>query len=181
MRRHGSVEPKRSIFVGTEAESERAFARFLERCCNDIGLHLSLDVRPGTGGDSYAVVEHARRRLERHAGRKEFRHTLVLLDRDRVSQDREAGRDAPALAAKARLEIVYQEPNLEGLLVRLHGNREQRRVAATSAAGELRRLWPQYRKPPTVEQLKQRFTLEDVRRAALYDQELRRLLDILGL
>ena len=181
MRRHGSVEPKRSIFVGTEGESERAFARFLERCCNDIGLHLSLDVRPGTGGDSYAVVEHARRRLERHAGRKEFRHTLVLLDRDRVSQDREAGRDARVLATRYQLELIFQEPNLEGLLLRLHPGQEQRRVAAASAKRELRSVWPDYDKTPSVDQMQRRFKLEDVRRAARHDPQLRRLLDILGL
>lgn len=181
MRRLHRIERRRAIYVGVEGDSDRALAGFLQWCCDEAGLRVHLDIRPGTGGDSYAVVEHARRRLERHAGRKEFQHTLVLLDRDRVEQDRVAGRDAPALAARARFEIVYQEPNLEGLLVRLHGNQEQRRVAATSAEGELRRLWPQYRKPPTVEQLKQRFKLEDVRRAAQYDQELRKLLDILGL
>lgn len=181
MRRLHRIERRRAIYIGVEGDSDRALAGFLQWCCDEAGLHLHLNIRPATGGDSYAIVEHARRRLKRHAGRKEFQHTLVLLDRDRVNQDRGAGRDAPALAAKAHLQIIYQEPNLEGLLLRLHGNQEQRRVAAISAEAELRRLWPEYRKPPSVEQLKQRFKLEDVRRAAQYDQELRRLLNILGL
>ena len=170
MRRLRRIERRRAIYIGVEGDSDRALVGFLQWCCDEAGLHVYLYIRPGTGGDSYAIVEHARRRLERHAGRNEFRHRLVLLDRDRVKQDRLAGRDAPALAAKAGFEIIYQEPNLEGLLVRLHGNQEQRRVAAASAEEELRRLWPEYRKPPTVDQLKQRFKLADVRRAAQYDQ-----------
>ena len=106
---------------------------------------------------------------------------LVLLDRDRVDEDRAAGRDAPALAARSNLEIIYQDPNLEGLLFRLLPGNEQRQVAATRAETGLRRAWPEYRKPPTVDQLARRLELGDVQRAAQYDQELRRLLDILGL
>ena len=181
MQRRRLVEPRRAIFVGAEGDSERAFAGFLQRCCDEAGLHVHLDIRPGTGGDSVSVVEEARRRLEKHPAKREFKHTLVLLDRDRVNQDRAAGRDAPALAAQSHLEIIYQDPNLEGLLLRLHVGNEQRRVAATRAETELRRLWPEYRKPPTVDQLKRRFELPDVQRAAQYDQELRRLLSILGL
>ena len=181
MQRRRLVEPRRAIFVGAEGDSERAFAGFLQRCCDEAGLHVHLDIRPGTGGDSVSVVEEARRRLERHPARREFKHTLVLLDRDRVNQDRAAGRDAPALAARSHLEIAYQEPNLEGLLLRLHEGHAQRRAAATSAERELRQVWPEYRKPPTVDQLRQRFVVSDVRRAAQYDQELRKLLNIIGL
>ena len=181
MRRRRLVEPRRAIFVGTEAESERAFAGFLARCCDGAGLHVHLDIKPGTGGDSLSVVEEARRYLSRNAGRRQFEHTLVLLDRDRVDEDRAAGRDAPALAARSSLEIIYQDPNLEGLLFRLLPGNEQRRLAATRAGTELGRAWQEYRKPPTVDQLERRFELGDVQRAARYDHELRRLLDILGL
>ena len=128
-----------------------------------------------------SVVEEARRYLNRHAGGRQFEHKLVLLDRDRVNQDQIAGRDAPALATRANIELIYQELNLEGLLLRLHAGNEQRRVAATRAETELKRVWPEYRKAPTIDQLKRRFGLGDVQRAAQYDQELRKLLDILGL
>ena len=180
-RRVCQVEPRRVVFIGVEGKSERAFARFLAHCCEEAGLHLHLDVRPGNGGDSVSVVEEARRRLEKHPARNEIRDRIVLLDRDRIRQDLEAGRDARALASRWNIELIFQEPNLEGLLLRLHRGREQRRVAPDDTMKELRKVWPEYRKPPAADQLRRRFDLSALRRAAEYDRELGRLLTILGL
>lgn len=105
----------------------------------------------------------------------------MLLDRDRVEDDRRSGRDAQATASKLRLRIVFQSPNLEGLLLKLHPGCEQRRPAARSALTELRRVWPDYSKPPSATELRERFALADLRRAALHDDELRWLLAVLGL
>ena len=52
MRRRGQVQPRRVIFIGCEGKSERAFVRFLAHLCQETGLHLHLDARPGNGGDS---------------------------------------------------------------------------------------------------------------------------------
>ena len=105
----------------------------------------------------------------------------MLLDRDRIAQDISAGRDACAVASKWRVELLYLDPNLEGLLLRLHPGRERRSIAPGDALKELRKIWPEYRKPPTAAQLRQRFDLPALRRAARHDQELQRLLAILGL
>jgi hypothetical protein len=75
----------------------------------------------------------------------------------------------------------FQDPNLEGVLLRLHPGQERRKVAPQDAERELRRLWPEYRKPPTAAQLKQRFSVSDLRRAARHDGELRKLLSVVGL
>ncbi|MYD71719.1 MAG: hypothetical protein F4W89_13410 [Acidobacteria bacterium] len=142
---------------------------------------MHLDVKPATGGDTVSVVEEAGRRIARHPGRRFFTGQVVLLDRDRLDRDRKNGRDARITAAKWRLEVVFQEPNLEGLLLRLHPGCEQRRPTARESLLELRRVWPEYNKPPTADELVQRFGLSDVRRAARHDDELRRLLRLLGL
>ncbi len=105
----------------------------------------------------------------------------MLLDRDRIEAEPREGIQARSVAARYKLEIVFQDPNLEGLLVRLHTGQEQRRIAASDSESELRKLWPAYQKPPTAEQLRQRFTLDDVRRAAVHDQNLRKLLEVIGL
>ena len=178
--RRRSVKPRRVIFIGVEGKSDQAFVRFLGRCCEEAGLHLHLDVRPGSGGDSVAVVEEAARYLK-HSGKSNIRNKLVLLDRDRIEQDLQAGRDARAVASKAKLEIIFQEPNLEGLLIRLHPRQENRRIAAGKAMADLRKVWPEYSKQLTADQLSQRFTLSDVQRAAQHDSELQRLLTVLGL
>ena len=181
MRRRSRIEPRQIIFIGVEGPSERAFVQFLARCGDDAELRLHLEAKPATGGDTLAIVEEANRRLERHPTRKEIKTRLVLLDRDRLEQDLRAGRDARAFASKRKIEIVFQEPNLEGLLLRLHPGQEQRRVTPQDAERELRKLWPEYRKPPTAARLKQRFSVSDLRRAARHDRELQRLLNVVGL
>ncbi|WP_420464024.1 hypothetical protein [Candidatus Palauibacter sp.] len=73
-------------------------------------------------------------------------------------------------------------PKLEGLLVRLHEGHETRVVGAREAEGRLRGLWPAYHKGSlTSHQLKVRFGLTDLGRAALHDEELRKLIGLLGL
>ena len=179
--RRRSVKPRRVIFIGVEGKSERAFAQFLQRCCDSEGRHLHLIIKPGGGGDSFSVVEEARRHLARHPAKRDIGAKLVLLDRDRIERDLKAGRDAQAAASGWNLKMLFQDPNLEGLLFRLHPGREQRRIMAGDAMAELRKVWPEYRKPPTADQLSRRFTLSDVRRAARYDEELQKLLTVLGL
>ena len=181
MRRRGRVQPRAIIFIGCEGKSERAFVRFLTHLCQEAGLHLHLDARPGNGGDSVSIVREARRHWERHPDRKSIKKRLVLLDRDRIAQDMKAGRDACAVATTWKIELVFLEPNLEGLLLRVHRGQERRKTAPTNTLNELRKVWPEYGKPPTAAQLRQRFDLPALHRAAPHDRELQRLLAVLGL
>jgi hypothetical protein len=105
----------------------------------------------------------------------------VLLDQDRVDADLQAGLDAESIASRLGFEIIYQAPNLEGLLIRLHPGFEQKSVARGAEGARLRKLWPKYSKPPTAHQLTRQFGLDDLRRAAQYDKGLKRLLDVIGL
>ena len=177
------VKRRRVIFIGVEGKSDRAFARFLQFCCDEEGLHLHLDIKKGNGGDSVSVVKEAALHLKRRPGKEDIRHRLLLLDRDRYAEDLQAGRDAQAVASEAKLEIIFQDPNLEGLLLRLHPGHENRKIAAGDSMAKLHKVWPEYSKSSlTADQLKkQRFGVSDLRRAALHDQSLRRLLEVLGL
>ena len=181
MPRRRSVPQRKSIFIGTEGESDRAFAQFLQRRCEQENLWIHLKIKPASGGDSVTVVEDIGRWLAKNDPGKDYRARLVLLDRDRIEQDMRAGRDVQTAAARFNLEIIFQDPNLEGLLVRLHRGQERRRIVASDVKSELRKLWPEYQKPSTAEQLRQRFTLDDVQRAAAHDQHLRKLLKVIGL
>ena len=178
MRRPRSVEPRRVIFIGVEGPSDRAFVRFIERCCDRRRLHLYLDVKPANGGDSVKVVQAAARHASRHPTSVP---RLVLLDEDRIERDMQYGRVAEAVASKSGLSIVLQRPNLEGLLLRLHSGHERRRIQAQDAMQELQKVWPAYSKSLTAADLDRRFGLTDVLRAAEHDEHLRKLLEVLGL
>ena len=65
--------------------------------------------------------------------------------------------------------------------MRLHPNMEQREVAPRDAESELRKVWPEYEKPPTASQLRRRFSVADLERVAKYDSQLRKLLVAVGL
>lgn len=181
MPRRKRTPPRRTIFVGTEGDSERAFVKFLQRCCDEAGLHVHLYVSPGDGGDTVAIVQSAHRRLTRAPGGGEFSERIVLLDEDRRRQDIQRGRAAEPLARKHGFKVILQKPNLEGLLLRLYRGQEQRRVAPADALVELRKHWPRYRKPPMADELSDRFNLGSLRRAARHDQAIEELLRILGL
>ena len=175
------IQPRRVIFLGVEGPSERAFVQWLRSICDEAGLHIHLSVHTGSGGDSLAVVQEAARRLRRLPGRRDIGDQLVLLDADRIAQDRRADRDAIAAARRYEFQVVLLTPNLEGLLLRLHARREKTKPPARTTERELRRLWTHYRKPPEVRELKRRFGHSDLLRAAEHDQHLRTLLRILGL
>lgn len=182
LRRPNPVEPKRVIFIGVEGKSDRAFAQFLQRCCDEECLHLHVDIKTGHGGDSVVVVQEAARHLTRHSSKKDIIAKLVLLDSDRIKKDRQAGRDAQAVASESGLEIIFQNPNLEGLLLRLHQGHESRQIKAVDSMTKLQKVWPEYRKSSlTADRLRKHFDVSDVRRAARHDDDLRTLLNVLGL
>ena len=180
MRPH-SIPPRRPIFIGVEGTSEKSFIRFLQSCCDAAGLHVHTVVVVAGGGDTVCVVEEAHRSLIRNRTKREFHDRIVLLDRDRVARDQQSGRDAKAVAARLGLEAVFEEPNFEGLLVRLHREYEGLNLAPGRVDEYLKRVWPTYRKPQSAKSLTDRFSVADLRRAAKHDGQLRRLLRILGL
>lgn len=176
------MKPRRVIFIGVEGRSDRAFAQFLRRCCDKEGRHLHVAIKTGHGGDSVDVVKETTRHLTRHPGKRDISAKLVLPDGDRIEQDRQAGRDAQAVASESGLKIIFQNPNMEGLLLRLHQRHENRQIAAGNSMEELCKVWPEYRKSSlTADQLTGRFDVSDVQRAARHDDDLRTLLDMLGL
>ena len=172
------IPRRRRVFVGAEGESERAFAAWLRRLCDDRGLHLHLDVFVAGGGDGAGIVRRCAERCEKG---KPYVRRLVLLDADRIPEDRTNDRAPEPVAAKADIDLILLEPSLEGVLLRLHKGQETRKPARQNTESELRKLWPDYRKPPKADDLEKRFDLGDLRRAAKRDAHLRKLLEGLGL
>ena len=170
------------VLIGVEGKSDLAFVRFLAKVCEVAGLRFRFDMRSSDGGDSLSVVEVAVRRLDIHSWRRSISEKLVLLDSDRIQADQAAGRDAYVLARKMGFKVVLMTPNLEGLLVRLHKGCERHKIAPSDSMRRLISLWPGYGKGSLrTSQLKQRFTVDDLHRAAKFDEDLLKSLRILGL
>ncbi|MCE2519693.1 MAG: hypothetical protein J4G15_07695 [Alphaproteobacteria bacterium] len=165
-----------------EGESERAFSLWLSGLCDNEGLHVHFDIAVAGGGGTRWIVDYAvEQRRRRNAERTRDSGAFVLLDADRVPADQEAGRDPEEVKGRGDLQLVYLRPNIEGLLVRLHPGHERRVLAPSDARRRLQQLWREYDKPASAAQLHRRFVLEDLRRAARYDADLKNPLVLLGL
>lgn len=179
-----SPVPKRKrFFIGAEGESEKSFARWLERLRNHPNPIVHLDMTVCDGGDSLAIASHAVAQYRKRTDeRGKFAAGLILLDSDRVEQDRSNNRNPErSLKGQRGIDLVYLTPNLEGLLLRLHAGHEQEFVAADKALRTLRKQWPEYRKPVSSDALEARFSLSDLQRASRHDDNLREILVTLGL
>lgn len=178
-----SVPKRKRFFIGAEGESEKSFARWLERLRNHPNPTAHLDITVCDGGDSLAIANHAIAKYRKRTNeRGKFVAGLILLDSDRVEQDRSNNRDPKtALKGQEGIHLVYLTPNLEGLLLRLHPDHEQVFVAADKALRALRKQWPEYKKPVSAGALEARFSLSDLQRASRHDPELRKTLITLEL
>ena len=65
----------------------------------------------------------------------DFDAALILIDRDRLENDLAADQELVALIKSKDIEMIWQKPNLEGVLFRLHEGNENRIVTATDAKG----------------------------------------------
>lgn len=181
MARRRAIPRRRRIFVGAEGESERSLAKWLSRLCDEADLHVHLDVRVCGGGDGFRIVEYSVEQYRQRRDYGTYSAGLVLLDADRVEEDRMHGRDPSMALDGENLLLVYLQPNLEGLLYRLHRGCERREVSAPEANRLLRTVWPEYVKPTSTEALDGRFGLSELRRASRFDDHLRKALELLGL
>ncbi len=183
MVRQRSRFPKRKrVFIGAEGESERSLAKWLNVLCDEQGLSFHLDIVVCGGGDSLAVTKHAVREYrsrERLYG--SFSTAWILLDYDRLEQDTRSGRNPRPEADTENLKLVYLKPNIEGMLLRFHPGQEKQLSTANNAERKLRKFWPEYHKPASAEKLRKRFGIEDIRRAARHDSDLRWMLEKLTL
>lgn len=116
-------------------------------------------------------------------GRTSAKSFVLLVDSDRA----ERGDDGWSLlqlkqeASKHKINVCVQNPNQEGLLVRMMPGNECLQPNIARAQKQLRRIWPDYQKPVDAQTLASKFTLDDLLRVTRVDLELKALLSIIGL
>ncbi len=175
------VTLRRRAFYPVEGEGEQSFIKWLQILADQAQLNIHLDSKVLGGGGYKTMLEGARFYIERK-NRKKSESCTLLIDVDRSNHD-----DGWSLAkliteaAKYNITICAQKPNLEGLFVRLFQSKENLQFSGSGdVKKELRKLWPDYKKPVNASILKRKFTLRDLWRAAKFDPELHRLLSTIG-
>ena len=184
--RRRAARPQRTrIFIGCEGESEQGYATLLQRAADAVGRFVHLDavvLQPG-GGDPCALVEEALKRVwqrERQHGDR-YAYRFVLLDADKLGQQRQRDARAEALADGV-LNLIWQQPCFEATLLRHLPECLQLRPPLTAdALVQLRQRWPDYRKPMPAIRLATRIDQSAFERIRRVEPELARLLDVIGI
>jgi len=149
------------------------------------GLHVYIDndvLQPGAG-DPLALVQVAVRRIaEKERKRGVFSLRAVLLDRDKWGQSPDRDRQTAPLAARSHLNLIWQNPRHEGLLLRhLEGQETLHPARGDLALQALKRVWPAYSKAMPATLLATRIDLAAVHRACSVEPTLANFLIQMGL
>jgi hypothetical protein len=179
-----SLSPRVPIFVGCEGESERSYVRLLTTLIMQQQLLVHLDAVVLGGGDPCAIVERAVQRLDERKRKRgsQYHANFVLLDADRLGQSADRDARLVVLANNAGLQLVWQSPCHEGLLLRHIENCVTLRPPTSALAeAQLCQRWPEYEKALTATQIANRIDLAAVRRAATVEPDLKRFLQSIGL
>jgi hypothetical protein len=184
-KRRSFIPQRRPIFVGCEGESESGYVGLLLDLIREANLPVHLLIADlGIGaGDPLTRVEMAVRKLEQlRRNRAAPAQRFLLLDSDQAEADRHRAANAHRVATKHDIQIVWQRPCFEAVLLRHLPACATRRPPDSLEAGRaLRREWPDYRKPMSRAELSRRLTLAAVLQAAGVEPELRVFLNTIGL
>lgn len=180
------IRQRRRLFVGCEGESEQGYTALLARLFEEARLAVHLDavlLQPG-GGDPLALVERAAARVaEREGSRGDpYARRFVLLDRDKIGQTPQRDQRIPGVAAGADLQLIWQRPCHEAMLLRHLEDCAQPQPPTTPiACQQLGARWPGYQKAMPAARLAERLDRAAVERAAAVEPDLAILLKEIGL
>lgn len=168
------------IYLGVEGEGEQSFIKFLQMLADQNGLYAHLDCQVLGGGGYQSMLKRALHYRTRKSKAK-FSVLLVDGDRDQRNDDGWTLDQLRREAIRETLQICVQNPNQEGLLLRMLPGNENLQPNVTMAHKQLFKQWPRYEKPIDARMLSLKFKLDDVLRVARVDSDLNNLLSIVGL
>jgi hypothetical protein len=175
------IKIRTRFFLAVEGNGEQSFIKWLQQLSDQNGLSVCLDCQPLNGGGYESMLKSAVYYQKRNE-RSKAKSSILLVDGDRAERD-----DAWSLfklrqeAFKEKIIVCVQNPNQEGLLLRMMPGKENLQPHASTVQKILRKNWPDYQKPIDTGTLSSKFSLDDLLRAAHVDSELKNLLSIIGL
>lgn len=178
--------PQRNLyFAGCEGDSERAYVALLNKLAESLGLHIWIHgepLNPGAGDPLDLVARAVERLGQRRRQGVIFRHVAVFLDSDTRDQSPKRTQDARRLALDYRVQLVWQIPNHEAVLLRHLDGCQSLRPDATRSLAEIKKRWPEYNKSSiSADKLARRIGHDHVVKAAGVEPELREFLRQVGL
>jgi hypothetical protein len=173
------------IYLGCEGPSEQSYGKRLNQIADAAGLHLYLDndvLQPG-GGDPLELVKLAIVHIEqKRRKRGDFAHRAILLDRDKLSQNREWESRITRLAQQNQIHLIWQDTCHESFLLRHLEQQTPIRPPSTELALQaLKRIWPEYEKGMPATKLAARIDLAAVLRASSVELGLATFLRQIGI
>jgi hypothetical protein len=168
------------FFVAVEGESEQSFVTWLQ-VLSQAELHIHLDVVLLDGGGFKSMLEKAVRAHKRRCRNGAYQDRFLVVDGDRAEQGDWTIEKLKREAAKHEISVCVQNPNHEGLLLRMMPGMEREIPDAASANTRLRSRWENYQKPMNAHKLGRQFSLEDLLRVARVDSDLATFLQKIGL
>ena len=138
------IKIRARFFLAVEGESEQSFIKWLQQLSDKRGLHIHLDCQPLNGG-SYKTMLRNALYAQQHHERYKAKASVLLVDGDRAEHDDNWTIAKLAQeAAKENFLLCLQNPNYEGLLLRMMPGKEYVQPPSASAYKELVKLWPSY-------------------------------------
>ncbi len=179
MPKRSSIPLRKRVFLGCEGESERGYGVWLHFLADDIdSLHLHIDpFIPGTGGgDPLSVVERSIKEMRRRAKQEGYIARGILLDGDRLGEDRARDQRAAALARTNDVDLIFQDPDHEAFLLHHFPGCETLHPPKGNSERELKAVWPEYEKPMGRVDLQRKLSIDDLRRACTVELAFRAFL-----
>jgi hypothetical protein len=180
-----SIPLRRPVFVGCEGESESGYVGLLQDMIREanVSVHLLIADLGIGAGDPLARVQMAGRKLEQlRRTRTAPSERFVLLDSDQTESDPDRATAARNLAVQYGIQIVWQRPCFEAVILRhLPRCATRRPPDSPEAERALRREWTDYKKPMARADLATRINLAAVFQAAGVEPELNAMLRCIGL
>ena len=143
-------------------------------------LYVHLDCQVLGGGGYRSMLKRALHYRQRKSKAK-FSVLLVDGDRDQRNDDGWTLDQLKGEAVKEKFQVCVQNPNQEGLLLRMLPGNENLQPHVTTVHKQLLKHWPNYEKPIDARMLFSKYKLENLLRVARIDPDIKNLLSIIGL
>jgi hypothetical protein len=170
-------------FIGCEGDNERAFVAFLHECADEQGLNVHLVSHKLRGGGYQQMLAFAVKEREKQKEKgSSYKKSFLMIDTDRGDNGDDISIEKlRKLADAENFILICQIPCIEALFVRLiRGNENMTFSGTVDAKNRLSTLWPEAKKPIDKLKLMNKFSFEDVQRAAHTTSELKSFLALIG-